>query len=276
MKNFMTRTLSGAIYVAIIVGGILGGPLAFTALCCLLAGLAVYEFHKVAAPGEEFSLALTLTDLVGALVAVMGCCFSYADPATTVVSAKTWGLAFLLWYVVRMVVQLYVKGRKPLKDMGATFASLMWIAFPIAMMSTIYGTGSGKFIVLSMFIMIWLNDTGAYLVGCTIGKHRLFERISPKKSWEGFFGGLIFAIAGGYVMGNIWSLDPLKMAGMGLIVSIFATWGDLVESLVKRSLGIKDSGNIIPGHGGILDRIDSLLLVAPAVTLYFIALTLLG
>ena len=258
-------------YVALIVAGVLIHPIGFAALCCLLAGLAISELRKIAAPQSPTSL--ILFDTVGALVMVMGAWSCLAMPESRM-TWKVWGLVFLLWYIARVIFQIYRRDGQPLRDLGVTFIGLLWIALPIALMSLVYGTGTGKVLVLSMFIMIWMNDTGAYLVGCTIGKHRLFERISPKKSWEGFFGGLVFAVLAGYVIGKVCSLNPLHMAGMGLVVSVFATYGDLLESLLKRSLGIKDSGNILPGHGGILDRIDSLLLVSPAVVLYFLCLTM--
>ncbi len=130
--------------------------------------------------------------------------------------------------------------------------------------------------MLLIFIMIWLNDTGAFLVGSAIGRHRLFERLSPKKSWEGFFGGLLFCLIAGY-LAPILSADdfagyPMRYVGLGVLVCVFSTWGDLFESMIKRAAGVKDSGNILPGHGGMLDRIDSILFVVPA-SLVYLALT---
>ena len=125
--------------------------------------------------------------------------------------------------------------------------------------------------VLAMFAFIWISDTGAYMVGCLIGKHRLFERISPKKSWEGFFGGLglsiiIAALAARFIPdGYVLLSGYAQWIVFAVLVTIFSTWGDLCESLIKRTVGVKDSGKLIPGHGGILDRIDSLLLVSLAV-----------
>ena len=141
---------------------------------------------------------------------------------------------------------------------------------PLASLSILYLIG-GKEITLCMFILIWLSDTGAFCVGSLCGKHKLFERISPKKSWEGFFGGLLFCIAAGAAFHYLFDiLDLWTSMLFGAIVCVFGTWGDLVESLIKRSLGVKDSGNILPGHGGILDRIDSLLLVVPATILFLL------
>jgi phosphatidate cytidylyltransferase len=130
-------------------------------------------------------------------------------------------------------------------------------------------------LLLGVFMFIWLYDTGAYCVGMLLGRHRLFERISPKKSWEGVIGGIIACVAGAYVT-NYWFDEFFQVpdinvwVGLSVVVAVFATFGDLVESLIKRTVGVKDSGNILPGHGGILDRIDSLLLVAPAVLIYLL------
>ena len=130
-------------------------------------------------------------------------------------------------------------------------------------------------LLLSFFALIWIYDTGAYLFGVTFGKHRLFERISPKKSWEGAIGGAIFAILASLLINHLFPgyLTVLQWIGFAFIVVVFGTWGDLVESMIKRSLNVKDSGNLIPGHGGILDRIDSSLLAGPAVVIYYLFLT---
>ncbi len=137
------------------------------------------------------------------------------------------------------------------------------------------------YVLLAMFILIWLSDTGAFCVGSLMGRHKLFKRISPKKSWEGFFGGLLFCLAASaffYFYGNgvFGYLNLWQLLGMGAVVCVFGTWGDLVESLIKRSLGVKDSGSLLPGHGGILDRIDSLLLVTPALLLYLVGVNWFG
>jgi len=124
-------------------------------------------------------------------------------------------------------------------------------------------------ILLSVFVTIWVNDTGAYLTGVTIGKHRLFERISPKKSWEGFIGGAVFALLSGYVFSLlIPEIQLINWLVFSEIIVVFGTFGDLIESLMKRTVGVKDSGDLIPGHGGLLDRFDSMLLAAPVIFIY--------
>ena len=125
-------------------------------------------------------------------------------------------------------------------------------------------------IIIGIFILIWTNDTFAFLVGKNFGKTKLFQRISPKKTVEGFFGGLIFALAFSITIANFFTEQPVYIwITISLIVSIIGTIGDLVESAFKRFAGVKDSGKIIPGHGGILDRLDSVLFVAPFVFLFY-------
>ena len=154
-----------------------------------------------------------------------------------------------------------------------SLASVFYVALPLTMLNALIAKFSPQ-LALAVFIFIWLYDTGAFLVGCAIGKHRLFERISPKKSWEGVAGGAVFVIAFAIAISCIPALNaffnPQALSidtwiVMGITAVVAATLGDLFESLLKRTAGVKDSGNIIPGHGGILDRIDSLLFVVPAI-----------
>jgi phosphatidate cytidylyltransferase len=131
---------------------------------------------------------------------------------------------------------------------------------------------------LSIFIFLWVNDSGAYCVGSLLGRHKLFPRISPGKSWEGSIGGAVFVLAAAYAISYFLDTDQMLAMpvwlGLGLVVVVFGTWGDLVESLFKRTLGIKDSGNILPGHGGMLDRFDSSLLAIPAAVIYLYTISL--
>lgn len=195
----------------------------------------------------------------------------------------------LLMYL--MISELYRKADNPLNNLAFTMLSQLYIALPFSLLnllafripadqsSVIYQ----PLLPLAVFVFIWLSDTGAYCVGSLLGKHRLFERISPKKSWEGSIGGAIFAVIAALIFSHCTRI-PLPEAqtltmntwhwvGLALIVVVFGTWGDLTESLIKRQLGIKDSGNILPGHGGMLDRFDSALMAIPASVLYLYILT---
>ncbi len=177
-------------------------------------------------------------------------------------------IAFLAFV---FIAELYLKSEKPFEEISIVSNSIIYVVMPlIAYTSLGYLNGPYNYeIPMGMLFLIWANDTGAYLLGISIGKHRLFERISPKKSWEGFFGGMILAIIAGYILsGYFQSLALLHWIMIALIVVIFGTLGDLIESMLKRSKGLKDSGSILPGHGGALDRFDGLLIAAPVVYLY--------
>lgn len=264
LKNLITRTLSGAIYVALIVLGVITTQWAFVGLCVLLTFLATNEFIKMTKSQEQklnhWVDVIGATSLV-ALVGVLGIINESVSPYV--------GVAVLLAYLLsRLIIQLYNKNESPINSLAYSIFAFVYIVVPMLSMGVIYEQSQA--LLMLIFVMIWMNDTGAFLVGCTIGKHRLFERISPKKSWEGFWGGMAFSILSGvlyyYLIDN--TNDLTFYIIMGVVTSIFATFGDLVESMFKRSIGVKDSGNLIPGHGGILDRIDSLLFVLPAMVLY--------
>ena len=182
-------------------------------------------------------------------------------------------LPYLPYVIVRLISQLYIKDSNSIRLLSTSFLSQVIVALPLTLLNYTYFVYGTNTTVLACLIFIWMNDTGAYCVGSMIGNRRLFERISPKKSWEGFFGGLFFTIVSGIVVGVYFphyftGLNLYEWIGLSAVVTAFATWGDLIESLIKRNVGAKDSSHILPGHGGILDRIDSLLLVSPAILLY--------
>ncbi len=270
----LKRAIFGAIYVAVIVAGILCGPFALLLLLLLLSTLAVNEFLTMTAPKPA--------DSTGATISLLERSLDCVGAAVMVVTIWTDTLflpgivTYILYLVLRLSAQLWVVNQNALESLGASFMSQLYVALPIALMNIVYHFS--PHLLLLLFILVWVNDTFAYLVGCNFGKHRLWERISPKKSWEGFWGGLVATVIvsalcglfadsyfGGYAM---W-----EMALIGLIVSVAGTIGDLIESLLKRTVGVKDSSHLIPGHGGILDRIDSILLVIPTVLIAIFFLT---
>lgn len=262
LKNVIIRSLSGAIYVALIVLGVITTDWAFISFLTLFTFLGTREFLLMTkADGSKLNL---WVDALGAtlLVALGACAHLIKD-----ISMPPIIVILLAYFLLRSIVQLYNKKESPINSLAYSVFSLVYIALPILSMCFIYT--QSQTLLLLIFVMIWMNDTGAFLVGCTIGKHRLFERISPKKSWEGFWGGMVFSILSGvvyYYLIDQTHCIPFYIV-LGVVVTIFATFGDLVESMFKRSIGVKDSGNLIPGHGGILDRIDSLLFVLPATAL---------
>lgn len=274
--NMIVRAISGAVYVALIVISILQGQWTFTAMSILLAIGGMTEFYRLG-NGKDGEHGLTLcTDIAGGILLVLGLSSAATHTGVeTPIPAIVFLIPYLIYLLARPVMQLYTKEKSPLANIACSYMGQMYIALPLGLMSYIYNVYGTPHLMLALFIMIWANDTGAYLVGRALGRHRLFERISPKKSWEGFWGGMAFTIGGAMVMKYIFptffpTLTPLQMAGLAVTVTVFATWGDLVESLIKRTLHVKDSGTIMPGHGGVLDRIDSLLLVSPAALVYLL------
>jgi phosphatidate cytidylyltransferase len=197
-------------------------------------------------------------------------------------------IPYLVSIIYLMVAELYLKAEDPIHNWAYTMMSQLYIALPFSLLNVLAFRQNGAAITysylmpLSVFVFLWMNDTGAYLCGSLLGKHKLFPRISPGKTWEGSIGGgiLVMAIAVGvYYLTeqygvNDSGLTAIQWAGLGLTVVVFGTWGDLIESLFKRTLGIKDSGNVLPGHGGMLDRFDSSLLAIPAVVVYLYTLSL--
>lgn len=263
LKSIAVRTVSGLIYVAIMVCGICFGEFSLWMLAMLLAVLAIAELEHIA-NGPMLLPHRMLTVLTSFLAASVLLSWQFVKPF------------YLFWIplmLVRFILEIYYNDKNPLRRVAVAAFSQIYIAVPLAVM-TLIGSEFSTMPLLALLIMIWLNDTGAFLVGSACGRHRLFERISPKKSWEGFFGGLglniIAAILFGLFCPAFFALEMPLAAWIGLacLVTVFSTWGDLFESMVKRSLDIKDSGNLIPGHGGILDRIDSMLFVIPAAYVY--------
>lgn len=181
---------------------------------------------------------------------------------------------FLIFPVATLVylIYLYKKSElKPFRGVAFTFLGIIYVAVPFSLLNVIaFFPGVYTFeLILGALLILWANDTGAYFAGVRYGRRKLFERVSPKKSWEGSVGGLILALSmayGVYYMTDV--LEPWKWLVIGLIIVVGGTYGDLVESLFKRSIEIKDSGRLIPGHGGFLDRFDGLLLSAPFITTF--------
>jgi phosphatidate cytidylyltransferase len=191
-------------------------------------------------------------------------------------------LALLPMMSLIMIIELYRKQQKPFESLAHTFFSVVYTGIPFSLFpfSAFSRTGLDSLlphgniifspgIIVGFFILLWANDTGAYLTGISFGRHRLMERISPKKSWEGFFGGAVIAIVAAWLLsGWLGVVDTTGWIIIAVIISLAGTYGDLIESMLKRSLGVKDSGSIMPGHGGFLDRFDSTIISFPLVYLF--------
>lgn len=277
-NNFIQRAVTGVLFVIVLVGCILYSPLSFGILFTIISVLSVHEFAQLVSKSSEVSINKTITALGGAylFLALMSFCTQQS------VGARVF-LPYLGLLLYMMITELYLKKKNPTGNWAYSMLSQLYVALPFALLNVLAfqnspETGSVTYnpiLPLSIFVFIWLSDTGAYCVGSLIGKHRLFERISPKKSWEGSIGGGIFSIASSLGFAHFFPFMPgWQWVGLAIVVVIFGTWGDLTESLMKRQLGIKDSGNILPGHGGMLDRFDSALMAIPAAVVYLYALTI--
>ena len=274
INNFIKRAITGVLFVAILVGCILYDAFSFGILFTAISALTIYEFGQlVNMRAEGVKINKTINMLGGAylFLAIMGFCIDAADSKIFI--------PYVLLLLYMMISELYLKKENPVLNWAYSMLSQLYIGLPFALLNVLafhndpgseYSSVSyNPILPLSIFIFLWLNDTGAYCIGSLIGKHRLFERISPKKSWEGFFGGLILALASSQAFA--WfapEINRMNWLGLAATVVLFGTWGDLIESLLKRTLGVKDSGNVLPGHGGMLDRFDSVMLAVPASYIY--------
>ena len=281
MKNFIVRTITGIIFVAAIVASFLR-PEAMVLLFSIVTGLTVWEFTGLVNGNVNVNVNRFISTAAGVYffyAMTYFCSDLYGGSAKSVVF-----IPYLVTIIYLLVAELYLKQEDPIADWAYTMLSQMYIALPFSLLNVLAFTATPQGTVnfntllpLSVFVFLWINDTGAYCTGSLIGRHKLFPRISPAKSWEGSIGGAVFVLAAAWAI-SYWldgvMLTTLEWLGLGMVVAVFGTWGDLVESLFKRTLGIKDSGNILPGHGGMLDRFDSALLAIPAAVVYLYTLSM--
>ena len=275
MKTLVTRTITGVFFVAALVGCVVWSEMSFALFFALIAGLGVWEFsanvnRHAGAAVNPFIASMAAVVLV---LTVGRCCSMQANYALF--------LPFVGTLLYLLISELYRKSENPLKNWAYAFAAQLYVALPLSMISLLAYHLDVKnglvvfdwFLPLSVFIFLWSSDSGAYLFGSALSRSfpaKLFPRISPGKSWVGSIGGGVLTLI---IAAVLWRFRPELLnlpqwLGLGLVVCVFGTWGDLVESLFKRQLGIKDSGNVLPGHGGILDRFDSALLAIPAAVIY--------
>lgn len=279
MSNLVVRSITGIVFVAVLIGGTLCSPLTFTLLFALITGLTTWEFstnvNRYA--GASVNRLINTVAAVYLFLAFSGFCADFVPSRAFV--------PYLVSIIYLLVSELYLKKNDPLKNWAYAFASQIYVALAFSMLNVLafqYDAMSNSvhfepIYALSVFIFLWTSDSGAYLCGSLLHKKfpaKLFERISPNKSWVGSIGGGVLCLVVGALLGLFFSdkLPMIHWLGLGLTVCVFGTWGDLVESLFKRQLGIKDSGHVLPGHGGMLDRFDSSLLAIPAAVLYLYTL----
>jgi len=265
-RNLIQRTISGAIFAATIVSSILVSPWTFLGVFLIISSLAIREFyHVINQPGR-------IDVMVGPAI-VANCILFLVFFVRHFVDFILFNLMpiYGIFIILVLISELFRHRHRPLHNWAYFFLGQAMVSLPFALLSNIlYFNGYwNPNLLLAVFLIIWVNDSFAYLVGSTFGKHRLFERISPKKSWEGFIGGAVASMVVAYVF-SLFETDLVwwQWFIFSALVVVFGTFGDLMESLMKRSVGVKDSGRLIPGHGGLLDRFDSMLLAVPVIYLY--------
>ncbi len=259
-KNLGLRTISGAVLGVVVVGATLLSKWAFAIVAAVIAVGAIWELFRMARSRGDVEPQNLLVTVLGVALIIEGAL------ATSPVVLLT----LILFIPIVFAVEIARGKVRPLENIALSVAGLLYCAVPGVLLILI-GSVEGEWEparVLMVILTVWVNDIFAYLVGCSIGKHKMCPVISPKKSWEGFAGGVLCAVAFAMAVGYMMEGDVLLWGGLGGVVALAAVAGDLVESMIKREYGVKDSGNLIPGHGGMLDRFDAQLLAAPFAYIY--------
>lgn len=268
MSEFLKRTISGTLFVTVIIGAVVLNRVSFFFVFLAITIASMYEFYSLSLRARIRPQFLSGI-LLGSTIFV----WAYLYASGSIEPITFFGFLPLLFSL--FIIELYRNHQRPFQNIAFTLLGVIYIAVPFSLLNFIVLNGSSfrlsysPNLLLGLFFLIWANDTGAYLFGMSIGKHRLFPRISPKKSWEGFFGGLLVTALVAWVISMFFDeIDGMHWLAIGMISAIMGVFGDLVESMYKRSLGVKDSGKFLPGHGGFLDRFDALLLSVPVVYAY--------
>lgn len=267
MSKFLVRLLSGLVFVSVLIFAILYSKFTFILLFFFLMMFCLYEFTTMIKVKSSFPY------IIGVLTFIYGN-VSSIDGSASKQMTKFWGMALFLAMFSTFVSILFSKKEAVVSHLGKIFLSVIYIVIPFTLIVQIPFLNSEfdyiNTTILGVFILIWINDSFAFLIGKNFGKHKLFERVSPNKTIEGFIGGMVFTFIGSYFLSKylVTNLSLEQWLVIAGIVSVFGVLGDLIESMFKRNAGVKDSSNFIPGHGGFLDRFDSVIFAAPFIFIY--------
>ena len=288
LKNFLVRTASGAVLLGIVLAAIFSGVWGYGALLLAVTIIGVWEFYGLArAKGSEpqrcmgmlMSLALLFAGFISSLHI-----YGETDDENVLGLGVSLLLIFAMLLVITFVIEVFRNRQTPMYNIATTIMGAVYVALPMAILtilpsllnSLIYrGDAWIPWVFLFYLLLVWGNDVFAYLVGVTMGKHRMCERLSPKKSWEGFAGGVAGSAAVGAIAASVLGGSYGVWIGLAIVVALSSVVGDLIESMFKRDAGVKDSGAIMPGHGGILDRFDALIISAPFALIYLYVIMML-
>jgi phosphatidate cytidylyltransferase len=274
------RAITGFFFVIVMIASNLLGPYVFSIFYLLLASFSLFEFYKLIKQNTAKPNIVTGLIYGALLFAGVAMCIYSAQLALPILNDSHMAIKMLLLLPLAaaaiFIQELYKKTSAPFSNIAFTFLGILFAVIPFTFFHALaFINGSFNFhIPMAFLIMLWSNDTGAYLVGSKMGRTKLFERHSPKKTYEGLIGGIIISAVAALILGHYYNeLSWKQWVTIAILISCFGTMGDLVESMFKRSINVKDSGGILPGHGGLLDRFDGLLMAAPIVYayLYFIS-----
>ncbi|WP_299705970.1 phosphatidate cytidylyltransferase [uncultured Pontibacter sp.] len=264
LSNLQQRLIVGVLGAALFIGGIIFSEWTFLLLFLGLTLLGTLEFYKLTgAAGIKPNKTLGVLLAAGIFISIFLIDKEYMPAELLYLALPVLFLTFVL--------ELYRKQPQPFTNIAFTILGVLYIAVPFSLLQLL-GHLQGEYRwqpILGLLLLIWAADTGAYIAGKNFGKHKLLERVSPGKTWEGWIGGTVLTVLVGWGLAVVFhDLELYQWIGIAVIVSIFGVLGDLAESLLKRSLGVKDSGTLLPGHGGILDRFDSLIMVIPFIVAF--------
>lgn len=266
-NNFLQRVATSAVFVLVLVGGTILHSTVLFVIFSVIVFIGMLEFYKITIKSKHKPQ--IISGLIFGIFVLMSNFLIAANLATT----KLYFL-YIPFVAAFMVVELFRQNKNPVNNVALTLFGAVYVSMPFGLLSYLvfyppFGNQYNPSFLIAYFLLMWSNDSGAYIVGSLIGKHKLFERVSPKKTWEGFVGGALFTLAAAWLIsGFLHEIDLWHWLAIGTITFTFGTFGDLIESQLKRSVDMKDSGKILPGHGGILDRFDSILVSAPIVFVY--------
>ncbi len=282
IKGLVTRGTTAVIFVAVMLGGIYGGRYSFVALFALITILCLWEFFGLVlekGPSRSTLIRKIIGVSIGLAPFVLMSILKLGwmqSPSEFILYTS---ILFSPFIFAVFIFELFSKSQYPFRNIAYIFLGIIYIGMPFALLDIIAFDGDDFYwkIVLGLLLMNWLNDSGAYFSGSFFGRNKLFPRVSPKKTWEGTIGGAIVTFIVAYLLSLFISdITLTQWLVLALIVSIFGTIGDLVESMFKRSINVKDSGNLLPGHGGMLDRFDAFIFIIPFATAYILWMRVLG
>jgi len=265
-SNLFTRTITGLLYGLVLIGSLMINYYTFHVFFLIVLVLGLKEFYQIAQ-----KKGIIPQKILGFVISIGLYISSFLLNINEKMSYFTINLVLALTFLL-FAVELFRSKEISFINIGATIFGVIYIAFPLSLLTLLALDPNNLYsynLILSMFILVWLSDVGGYIIGVNFGKHKLLERISPKKTWEGVVGSLLLCIIGSFVLHQFIPIMNINLwLTLSIIVCVSSVIGDLIESMLKRSVNIKDSGNILPGHGGILDRFDSVLFVIPMVYIF--------